>query len=65
MLPEDIVEDIIKSQFDFIRGTIKSGDMTDPDSFKNINIKYLGKLFVKKSRIEIVNAKINGAKAAE
>ena len=63
MLPDSVVEDIVKSQFDFIRSIMSSGDMQDPDSFKNINIKYLGKLFVKKSRIEAINKIINDSKA--
>jgi nucleoid DNA-binding protein len=63
MLPDKIVEDIVKSQFDAIRDTISSGDMDDYSSFKNISVKYLGKFFVKESRLEAIKRTINDSKA--
>lgn len=47
-LSDSQVKDIYESQFHFTRLAMKEGIHDDPDSFKNINYIYLGKLYVKK-----------------
>lgn len=47
-LSDSQVKDIYESQFHFTRLAMKEGIHDDPNSFKNINYIYLGKLYVKK-----------------
>lgn len=47
-LSDSQVKDIYESQFHFTRLAMKEGIHDNPDSFKNINYIYLGKLYVKK-----------------
>ena len=54
-LPLDVVKEIVKSQFSFVADIIKNCDRTDPETFKNINIQYLGKFAVKETRRRYYN----------
>ena len=57
MDPYDI-EDIIRSQFKFVRDVIKSATKDDETSFKNVKLPYLGKFIVPKNKIKyIINNK--------
>jgi len=52
---EDVIEDVIGSQFSFIHDTIKGGDRTNPDTLKNIQVTHLGKFAVKESKKKFYN----------
>lgn len=51
-LTEKQVKEIYESQFEVIRIAMKDNDRNDPDSYKNINMLKLGKLYAKKHIIE-------------
>ena len=47
-LTDKQIKDIYESQFHFTRLAMKEGVHDEPETFKNINFIYLGKLYVKK-----------------
>lgn len=51
------VEDVVLSQFKFIRDTISSGNPDEPESFKNINVAYLGKFVIRDYKVKELNEK--------
>lgn len=43
---------ILESEFKAVKAIMKEGTHDDPDSFKNINIPRLGKIYCKKGVVE-------------
>ena len=57
-LPANVIEAIVKSQFECAREKTKEGESGKPDTFLNIRFKHLGLLVARPSRImKIHNAK--------
>jgi hypothetical protein len=54
-IPLEVVKKIVESQFEFVAKVMKSCDRTDPDTFKNVNVQYLGKFAVKESKKSFYN----------
>lgn len=54
-LSEEIIERIIRSQFEFIKDTMEEGE------FKSVHLHYLGKFAIKPKRLETLLS--NGYKA--
>ena len=41
-LPIKSVTDMVMSQFEFVRDEVSSGDVTDPNTYKSVTLRYLG-----------------------
>lgn len=50
-LPFNVVADIYLSEFRFIRDEIQKGIKNEPDTFKNIQLRYLGTFCVSTRKI--------------
>lgn len=46
-IPLEVVEEVVDSQFKFIKDTISGVDREDPDSFVNIQVTHFGKFAYK------------------
>jgi nucleoid DNA-binding protein len=46
------IQEIVKSQFQFVRDIMASASKNDPDSFKTINITHLGKFAIREYKVE-------------
>ena len=51
MLEEHVVEAIFKSQFEVARKAVQEGHNNDPDTFKTVSFKFLGKLTFRPNQI--------------
>lgn len=54
-IPLEVVRKIVDSQFEFVASVIKNCDRTEPGTFKNVNVQYLGKFAVKESKKKFYN----------
>jgi len=59
------VKEIYESQFHFTRLAMKEGVHDEPETFKNVNFIYLGKLYVKKGVINKMKESNNKRKMKE
>ena len=51
MLEEHVVEAIFKSQFEVARKAVQEGCSDNPDTFKTVSFKFLGKLTFRPNQI--------------
>ena len=64
-IPVKDVEDIIKSQFGFVRSVIESAEKDKEETFKAIKLPLFGMFVVKKGRIKHIIKKKNGHRSKE
>ena len=57
-VPLSSVSEVISSQFEFAANSISSVDITDPSTFKQINLPYLGKFILQPKRAYTVTEHI-------
>ena len=57
-LPVDVVENIITSQFKFVKDTMAKGEKDKPGTFKTIQITHLGKFAIRKKKLEYYKNKM-------
>lgn len=54
----EVAKTIIYSQFKCIRETLKEGEYDKPETFKTVNVKYLGKFYTTEGKIRNVSKKM-------
>jgi nucleoid DNA-binding protein len=47
-----LIEKIVNSQFKFVKDTMATGEKNKPETFKTIQLTHLGKLAVRKKKLE-------------
>lgn len=57
-VPNEVARTIVYSQFKCIRETLKQGVYDQPETFKTVNVKYLGKFYTTEGKIRNVSKKI-------
>jgi nucleoid DNA-binding protein len=50
-LSMEMVEEIVRSQFQFVKDIMASGEKNDPESFKTINVTHLGKFAIREFKV--------------
>lgn len=61
-IPLEVVELVVKNQFETAKEVMENASNDDPESFKNINLKLLGKFIVKPSK---KNRLLNGSRTED
>ena len=57
-IPFEVAKNVVYSQFKCIRETLKEGEYDKPETFKTVNVKYLGKFYTTEGRIRNISKKI-------
>lgn len=62
-IPVVEVEEIIKSQFAFVKQIIEEGERDKEETFKTVLLPHFGKFLVKRDKINHIIKKKNGARS--
>ncbi len=54
-IPYHVARDVINSQFEKTREALKEGEYNNPDTFKTVHLKYLGKFFASDRKIKKIH----------